>query len=75
MNSKAEWHQPMVARVVVTRELEELKQAAGGRTGENSPIWSLDILCLLFSQDKYLDTCLFLRETPELTSPKRLTAP
>ena len=29
MNSKAEWHQPVVARVVVTRELEELEQ--GGR--------------------------------------------
>ena len=26
MNSKAEWHQPMVARVVVTRELEEQTQ-------------------------------------------------
>ena len=25
MNSKAEWHQPVVARVVVTRELEELE--------------------------------------------------
>ena len=24
MNSKAEWHQPVVARVVVTRELQEL---------------------------------------------------
>ena len=28
MNSKAEWHQPAVARVVVTRELEE---GQGGR--------------------------------------------
>ena len=26
MNSKAEWHQPVVARVVVTRELEELEE-------------------------------------------------
>ena len=34
MNSKAEWHQPMVARVVVTRELEELEQTAGGRRGD-----------------------------------------
>ena len=25
MNSKVEWHQPVVARVVVTRELEELE--------------------------------------------------
>ena len=32
MNSKAEWHQPVVARVVVTRELEELEQ--GGRAGQ-----------------------------------------
>ena len=32
MNSKAEWHQPVVARVVVTRELEEL-QVQGGRVG------------------------------------------
>ena len=32
MNSKAEWHQPVVARVVVTRELEELEvQGARGR--------------------------------------------
>ena len=33
MNSKAEWHQPVVARVVVTRELEELEEQgnAGGR--------------------------------------------
>ena len=33
MNSKAEWHQPVVARVVVTRELEELEEqgTAGGR--------------------------------------------
>ena len=29
MNSKAEWHQPVVARVVVTRELEELEQGGG----------------------------------------------
>ena len=28
MNSKAEWHQPALARVVVTRELEE---GQGGR--------------------------------------------
>ena len=34
MNSKAEWHQPMVARVVVTRELEELEQTAEGRRGD-----------------------------------------
>ena len=33
MNSKAEWHQPVVARVVVTRELEELSQEAGGSGG------------------------------------------
>ena len=26
MNSKGEWHQPVVARVVVTRELEELEE-------------------------------------------------
>ena len=32
MNSKAEWHQPVVARVVVTRELEELEQ--GGAAGQ-----------------------------------------
>ena len=42
MNSKAEWHQPAVPRVVVTRELEEVggagqrgrgrgRQQAGGR--------------------------------------------
>jgi hypothetical protein len=32
MNSKAKWHQPVVARVVVTRELEELDvQGARGR--------------------------------------------
>ena len=33
MNSKAEWHQAVVARVVVTRELEELEEqgAGGGR--------------------------------------------
>ena len=32
MNSKAKWHQPMVARVVVTRELEELEeQGTAGR--------------------------------------------
>ena len=29
MNSKAEWHQPVVARVVVIRELEELEQRGG----------------------------------------------
>ena len=35
MNSKAEWHQPVVARVVVTRELDELQVpgAKGGRGG------------------------------------------
>ena len=33
MNSKAEWHQPMVARVVVTRELDDQEQAVGGRRG------------------------------------------
>ena len=33
MNSKAEWHQPMVARVMVTRELEELELVPGGRRG------------------------------------------
>ena len=35
MNSKAEWHQPVVARVVVTRELDELQVpgARGGRGG------------------------------------------
>ena len=32
MNSKAEWHAPVVPRVVVTRELEELEQ--GGRAGQ-----------------------------------------
>ena len=31
MNSKAEWHQPMVARVVVSRELAKLEQ--GTRRG------------------------------------------
>ena len=34
MNSKAEWHQPALPRVVVTRELEETggaEQAARGR--------------------------------------------
>ena len=37
MNSKAEWHQPTVGRVVVTRELEELEsqqeEGSGGRRG------------------------------------------
>ena len=35
MNSKAEWHQPVVPRVVVTRELEELDEqgTAGRRAG------------------------------------------
>ena len=33
MNSKAEWHQPMVPRVVVTRELEELEQQGGAGRG------------------------------------------
>ena len=38
MNSKAEWHQPMVARVVITRELEELggRRRAGGEAGEGA---------------------------------------
>ena len=31
MNSKAEWHQPAVPRVVVTRELEDQRQQAAGR--------------------------------------------
>ena len=31
MNSKAEWHQPAVGRVVITRELEELEEQEGGR--------------------------------------------
>ena len=31
MNSKAEWHQPVVARVVLTRELEELEEPGVGR--------------------------------------------
>ena len=31
IQSKAEWHQPVVARVVVARELEELEQDGGGR--------------------------------------------
>ena len=35
MNSKAEWHQPTVGRVVVTRELQELEgQQEGGRAGQ-----------------------------------------
>ena len=29
MNSKAEWLQPMVARVGVTRDLEELEEVGG----------------------------------------------
>ena len=29
INSKAEWHQPVVARVVVTKELEELEELEG----------------------------------------------
>ena len=36
MNSKIEWHQPMVARVVITRELEELggqEESRGGGRG------------------------------------------
>ena len=33
MNSKAEWHQPVVARVVVTRELEELEVQGARRRG------------------------------------------
>ena len=33
MNSKAEWHQPAVARVVVTRELEELEVQGGAGRG------------------------------------------
>ena len=31
MNSKAEWHQPAVPRVVVTRDLEDQRQQAAGR--------------------------------------------
>ena len=31
MNSKAEWHQPAVPRVVVTTELEDQRLQAGGR--------------------------------------------
>ena len=31
MNSKAEWHQPTVGRVVITRDLPELEQHADGR--------------------------------------------
>ena len=31
MNSKAEWHQPAVGRVVITRELEELEEQEGRR--------------------------------------------
>ena len=34
MNSKAEWHQPVVARVTVTRELEELGGQGGGLRGQ-----------------------------------------
>ena len=30
IQSKAEWHQPVVASVVVARELEELEQGGGG---------------------------------------------
>ena len=30
MNSKAEWHQPAVGRVVVTRALEELQEPRAG---------------------------------------------
>ena len=33
MNSKAEWHQPMVARVVVSRELDELEQRSSSAAG------------------------------------------
>ena len=33
MNSKAEWHQPTVGRVVVTRELQELQGQQEGRRG------------------------------------------
>ena len=33
MNSKAEWHAPVVPRVVVTRELEELEQQGGAGRG------------------------------------------
>ena len=33
MNSKAEWNQPLVPRVVVTQELEELDEHAGTRQG------------------------------------------
>ena len=34
-NSKAEWHQPMVARVVVTRELAELEQESSRAAGQH----------------------------------------
>ena len=36
INSKAEWHQPMVARVVITRELEGLggQEESRGRGGQ-----------------------------------------
>ena len=33
MFSKAEWHQPVVARVVVDRELEELQVQGGTERG------------------------------------------
>ena len=33
MNSKAEWNQPLVPRVVVTQELEEMEEHAGTRQG------------------------------------------
>ena len=36
MNRKAECHQSVVARVVVTKELEELIQEAGGSRGGQS---------------------------------------
>ena len=34
MNSKAEWNQTLVPRVVVSQELEELEEQAGSRQGE-----------------------------------------
>ena len=33
MNSKAEWHQPAVGRVVVMQELQELQEITGQERG------------------------------------------
>ena len=33
MNRKADWHQPLVPRVVVSQELVELEEQAGARQG------------------------------------------